>query len=221
MLPSKNWTRLFACFFFGAATHFALLTAYFGDRKLDRGAVSEPAAQLEISMEKLPNRSLASPVGVRNRASFIEVPSLARLFSDDDGPRLRSSGNRYKVNVVIISNNRLAPLKRLCNSLLASHEHSALDMSLTFNLEASSSHELASFVERFQWTRGHKSVRKRIIQGGLILAVSEAWYPSTSDEYGLFLEDDVELSPFFTDWIVYAMDMYHADEHRDPRLVGI
>ena len=128
---------------------------------------------------------------------------------------------RFKVNVVIISNNRLAPLKRLCDSLLASHEHDRLDMSVTFNLEASSSHELASFVERFQWTRGHKSVRKRIIQGGLILAVSEAWYPSTSDEYGLFLEDDVELSPFFTDWIVYAMDMYHADEHRDPRLVGI
>jgi hypothetical protein len=145
-------------------------------------------------------------------------PSFANYLSRE-AEYSTGSQKRFKVNIVIISNNRLAPLKRLCRSLMASHAHSRLEMSLTFNLEASSSHDLVDFAEKFKWTRGYKTVRKRILQGGLIRAVSEAWYPSSSDEYGLFLEDDIEVSPFFTDWIVYAMDM--SDMHPDPRLVGI
>ena len=149
-------------------------------------------------------------------------PSFVKPTNDQNWPvRSLSRENRYKLNVVIISNNRIEALKRLCNSLLASHVHERLDMSLTFNLEASSSTELVNYAESFEWDRGHKTVRKRILQGGLIRAVTEAWYPSTSDEYGLFLEDDIEVSPFFTDWIVYAMDMYHAHEFLDQRLVGI
>ena len=126
---------------------------------------------------------------------------------------------RLKVNIAIISNNRLLPLKRLCESLLAARVHENLAMSLSFNLEASSSPDLVSFVEAVQWPHGPKSVRRRILQGGLVRAVSEAWYPSSPDEFGLFLEDDIEVSPYFTDWLMYAMEAYRAD--RDPRLVGI
>ncbi|KAL0436910.1 UNVERIFIED_CONTAM: hypothetical protein Sradi_0398900 [Sesamum radiatum] len=52
---------------------------------------------------------------------------------------------------------------------------------------------------------------KRIIQGGLIRAVSESWYPSTDDDYGLLLEDDIEVSPYYYLWVKYAILAYHYD----------
>ena len=107
--------------------------------------------------------------------SFAKTSVLNSEPLDVEKLEVATTKKRFKVNVVIISNNRLPPLRRLCSSLLASHDHERLEMSLTFNLEASSSHELVNFAERFEWGRGYKTVRKRILQGGLIRAVTEAW----------------------------------------------
>ncbi|KAJ6365677.1 hypothetical protein OIU76_030449 [Salix suchowensis] len=63
----------------------------------------------------------------------------------------------------------------------------------------------------FDWPHGRKTLRRRIIQGGLIRAVSESWYPSSDDDYGLLLEDDTEVSPFYYLWIKYALLAYHYD----------
>ncbi|KAJ6708339.1 hypothetical protein OIU85_028590 [Salix viminalis] len=63
----------------------------------------------------------------------------------------------------------------------------------------------------FDWPHGPKTIRRRIIQGGLIRAVSESWYPSSDDDYGLLLEDDTEVSPFYYLWIKYALLAYHYD----------
>ena len=236
--PSRQSCRLFACFVFGAATQFTLFFSSFGGRKPvsgESGSLLPPMSPAEQWSNSVPVPVPADPwnspdaesagpdysVEANVSPSFAKTSVLNSEPLDVEKLEVATTKKRFKVNVVIISNNRLPPLRRLCSSLLASHDHERLEMSLTFNLEASSSHELVNFAERFEWGRGYKTVRKRILQGGLIRAVTEAWYPSASDEYGLFLEDDIEVSPFFTDWIVYAMDTYTADAHLDPRLVGI
>ncbi|KAJ6739580.1 hypothetical protein OIU74_004357 [Salix koriyanagi] len=80
-----------------------------------------------------------------------------------------------------------------------------------FNIDSRVDEETVRLVNSFDWPHGPKTLRRRIIQGGLIRAVSESWYPSSDDDYGLLLEDDTEVSPFYYLWIKYALLAYHYD----------
>ena len=127
------------------------------------------------------------------------------------------------LTVALISNNREASLRRLCNSLLKA-DHTAVHVffsriDIIFNLEASSSDSIVAFARNFHWPHGSKTVRKRSKQGGLIVAVSESWYPSSNKDYGCLLEDDIEVSPHYLSWITKVL--VALDRAPDPRVVGI
>lgn len=128
--------------------------------------------------------------------------------------------------IAIISNNRYEPLVRLCKSLLMGDYsergfffHSGIE--LIFNLESASSKKLVQFASAFSWPYGSKIIRKRFTQGGLIRAVSESWYPSSPSEYGLLLEDDLELSPQYLNWINKVMIQRAKSHIFVSRMVGI
>ena len=101
----------------------------------------------------------------------------------------------------------LRPLQRLGMSLSAMRNPDGLQVHLVFNLEASSSRELIDYAYTFPWSMGTKLVRKRLIQGGLIPAVVESWFPSGDNNYGLFLEDDIEVSPFALMWVQQTLGL--------------
>jgi hypothetical protein len=82
-----------------------------------------------------------------------------------------------------------------------------LQVHLVFNLEASSSSEVISYATSFLWSMGTKLVRKRVVQGGLISAVVESWFPSDQNNYGMFLEDDIEVSPFTLLWVQQTLGL--------------
>ena len=82
-----------------------------------------------------------------------------------------------------------------------------LQVHLVFNLEASSSSEVISYATSFPWSMGTKLVRKRVVQGGLISAVMEGWFPSDQNNYGMFLEDDIEVSPFTLLWVQQTLGL--------------
>merc|ERR1711871_714089 len=92
-------------------------------------------------------------------------------------------------------------------------------INLVVNLEAKSKKRLVDFVVNFRWLHGSKTVKMRLLKGGLVRAVSEAWYPSSMFEYGLLLEDDLEVSPVYMDWINHAMTVY--TRMSSNRLIGI
>jgi len=64
-------------------------------------------------------------------------------------------------------------------------------------------------------------------KGGLIGAVVESWYPENDHAYGLLLEDDIELSPYFYIYLKLALLLYaYADADAAPsphaeQLLGI
>jgi hypothetical protein len=62
--------------------------------------------------------------------------------------------------------------------------------------------------ESWNWTHGSTFLHHRVIQGGLLPAIVESWYPKTNDTYGLLLEDDVELSPLFYAWAKMSLLRY-------------
>jgi len=56
----------------------------------------------------------------------------------------------------------------------------------------------------------------RVAKGGLIAAVVESWLPTSDDEYGLLLEDDIEVSPFFYTYAKLALLSYaYSDEEEN------
>eukprot|EP01018_Ginkgo_biloba_P031332 Gb_01245 [translate_table: standard] len=118
--------------------------------------------------------------------------------------------NRMRISVNIITQNRPVSLQRLLNSLSNAY-YLGDEITLSFNMDSKVDAETLKVVRNFNWPHGPKSLRRRIIQGGLIRAVSESWYPSSDDDFGLLLEDDIEVSPYYYLWIKYALLAYHYD----------
>lgn len=118
--------------------------------------------------------------------------------------------NRMRVSVNIITQNRANSLARLLKSLSNAY-YLGDEIPITFNMDSKVDEATIRLVGSFEWPHGTKTLRRRIVQGGLIRAVSESWYPSSDDDFGLLLEDDIEVSPYYYLWIKYALMAYHYD----------
>ncbi|XVF46319.1 hypothetical protein PTKIN_Ptkin03bG0018100 [Pterospermum kingtungense] len=138
-------------------------------------------------------------------------PSVSKVLWMAD---LRSTAlpnwNRMRLSVNIITQNRVTSLTRLLKSLSDAY-YIGDEIPISFNMDSKVDEATIKLVDSFEWPHGPKTLRRRIIQGGLIRAVSESWYPATDDDYGLLLEDDIEVSPYYYLWIKYALVSYHYD----------
>ncbi|KAJ7001977.1 hypothetical protein NC653_012142 [Populus alba x Populus x berolinensis] len=138
-------------------------------------------------------------------------PSISKVLWMAD---LRSTAlpnwNKMRISVNIITQNRAPSLTRLLESLSNAY-YLGDEIPISFNMDSKVDEETIRLVNSFDWPHGPKTLRRRIIQGGLIRAVSESWFPSDDDDYGLLLEDDIEVSPFYYLWMKYALLAYHYD----------
>ncbi|KAL4611095.1 hypothetical protein ACB092_08G099800 [Castanea dentata] len=138
-------------------------------------------------------------------------PSISKVLWMAD---LRSTAlpnwNKMRVSVNIITQNRVHSLTRLLKSLSNAY-YLGDEIPISFNMDSKVDEATIKLVNSFEWPHGPKTLRRRIIQGGLIRAVSESWYPSSDDDFGLLLEDDIEVSPYYYLWIKYALLAYHYD----------
>lgn len=115
-----------------------------------------------------------------------------------------------RLSINIITQNRVHSLVRLLKSLSNAY-YLGDDVPITFNVDSRVDEATIKLIGTFVWPHGTKTLRRTIIQGGLIRAVSESWYPSSDDDFGLLLEDDIEVSPYYYLWIKYALLAYHYD----------
>ncbi|GFZ13125.1 glycosyltransferase family protein 2 [Actinidia rufa] len=129
--------------------------------------------------------------------------------------------NKMRISVNIITQNRVHSLTRLLKSLSDAY-YLGDEVPISFNMDSKVDAATIKLVSSFNWPHGPKTLKRRIIQGGLIRAVSESWYPSSDDDYGLLLEDDIEVSPYYYLWIKYALLAYHYDPQVSlPELASI
>ncbi|KAK2982587.1 hypothetical protein RJ640_009240 [Escallonia rubra] len=140
------------------------------------------------------------------RASVSKVLWMADLRST-----ALPNWNRMRISINIITQNRAHSLARLLKSLSNAYYLGDDEIPISFNMDSKVDAATLRLVKSFDWPHGPKILRRRIIQGGLIRAVSESWYPSSDDDYGLLLEDDIEVSPYYYLWIKYALLAYHYD----------
>jgi len=67
-------------------------------------------------------------------------------------------------------------------------------------------------------------IRRRIVMAGLMPAVVESWYPTDNHTYGVILEDDTEVSPYFFAWLKFTILNYRyttKGREQSQRLFGI
>ncbi|KAG6854517.1 hypothetical protein C0991_005429 [Blastosporella zonata] len=130
--------------------------------------------------------------------------------------------NRPHIDISIITNNRPQSLARLLSSLSNAHFYGDT-VDLRMNAEQSADEETLKIVHDLVWPHGTVFIHHRIVQGGLMPAVVESWYPCSNDSYGLLLEDDIELSPMFYAWAKMALLRYRygLPSNKSPRLFGI
>jgi hypothetical protein len=115
------------------------------------------------------------------------------------------------ISLVINSQNtaNIAPIKRLCESLLQTKNPKKRAINLFFTIQASTTDtEVEDYVYNFSWPYGKKIIRLKIVPIiGQINSAVESWYPAHSLNYGMFLSDNTEMSPLWLMWV----DMIMAD----------
>lgn len=125
----------------------------------------------------------------------------------------------FSLTVSVITFNRLKSLQRLLLSLTNAHYNDDL-VTLKINVEAGAPRELLDFVNNFYWPQGIKIVNVRAVPSGLVSAVVESWYPASDADFGLLLEDDIEVSPHYYEWLKLALRHISSSKMRD-RIYGV
>lgn len=122
------------------------------------------------------------------------------------------------ISIQVITQNRPASLKRLCESLVKARYAGDTNVQLTFHIESDADEITKHFIQNeFKWTHGPLQVRQRVQKGGLLAAITESWYPLTNDEYAIILEDDIEVGPLFYLWSKLSLIKYRYLPHANSQ----
>ncbi|EGO22081.1 hypothetical protein SERLADRAFT_440103 [Serpula lacrymans var. lacrymans S7.9] len=132
--------------------------------------------------------------------------------------------NVPEIAISVITTNRPRSLHRLLLSL--SHSLYFGDtVLLRINIDQSPDPDPDTLrvVRDLHWAHGDVVVHHRVVHGGLLPAVVEAWYPHHDHSYGVLLEDDVEVSRLFYAWAKMAVLRYRYGDpsNLSPQLFGI
>mmetsp|Transcript_25905 Transcript_25905/g.33985 ORF Transcript_25905/g.33985 Transcript_25905/m.33985 type:complete len:590 (+) Transcript_25905:115-1884(+) len=168
---------------------------FFGTKGVDG------SEHLQASLKEL-KRKYKIPFVMIPPAEFEYVTWLAHVM-----PVAFQNWEVPQIVISIITANRPESLERLLVSLTQAY-YIGDQVNLILNTESFSDPETLKLVANFEWPHGIKTVKHRIRPGGLIPAVMESWYPKDLDEYGILLEDDIEVSKFFYIWCRYNLMTY-------------
>lgn len=105
---------------------------------------------------------------------------------------------------------RLASLKRLCKSLLKANFHN-YNVEVIFHVDGDAAKSVKNYIKDFTWPFGSKSMKIRSTRVGIVGNIMDSWDAAYDNEYAIFLEDDVEVSPFFFSWLLMNLGYYRPD----------
>lgn len=128
---------------------------------------------------------------------------------------LNTDWNDIKIELVVITDRRSQSLARLLQSATEAHYLGDEHIEIVIHMEQSADVVTQDLVRSFEWKHGSKKIRHRIRKGGLMPAIVESWYPSDNNNYGVLLEDDIELSPLFYAWSKYNILKYRYSPNEE------
>ena len=116
----------------------------------------------------------------------------------------------FDFEIIVLTMNRVDSLKRLLDSIEASdygQDTVRLTVQIDFAPDNAAVQELA---ESFAYSHGPKVIQVAESNKGLRAAWLEAWKPgdNNKDRHAIILEDDLEVSPVWYQWVKRAWDTY-------------
>ncbi len=128
-----------------------------------------------------------------------------------NAPRDRETAAR----LIILTMDRYTSLKRLLDSAEAADygdERVDIDIWIDRAKGKSINEKVRKTAEQFVWSHGAKTIHMRRENGGLYQQWIYTWkITEQTDEIAVILEDDLELSPMFYQWLKSARNTYNAD----------
>lgn len=83
------------------------------------------------------------------------------------------------------------------------------------------SSKILDFVDGFRWDFGEKLVHYRTVNVGLQAQWLEAWWPSSDDEFVFVVEDDLEVSPLYYQFLKRLIENYYYNQSNfSPSIYG-
>ncbi|KAL8140158.1 hypothetical protein V2J09_006179 [Rumex salicifolius] len=122
------------------------------------------------------------------------------------------STSGFSLSIKLLAYNRLSSLSRCLQALAAAdygtdtvHLHIYIDhfkqpepaSSASVDDDLQNSRWILDFIDGFGWKFGQKLVHYRTVNVGLQAQWLEAWWPSSDDEFVFVVEDDLEVSPLY------------------------
>ncbi|KAI9074715.1 hypothetical protein K1719_043305 [Acacia pycnantha] len=172
---------------------------------------SLPSSTSELN----PNFTVSNPVYAQNYN-----PSLAN----------------FSFIVKVLAFNRLDSLSRCLRSLanadylgdrvslhvyIDHFAHQNVSSTATVDQKLSESRRILEFVDGFDWKFGEKLLHYRTTNVGLQAQWLEAWWPSSDNEFVFIVEDDLEVSPLYYEFIKsLIVNFYYNASNYSPSIYG-
>ncbi|KAI8146347.1 hypothetical protein BJV82DRAFT_601439 [Fennellomyces sp. T-0311] len=162
---------------------------------LDRNSVTKRSIQVAADMTKVTAIGLP-PRDIKHASWMASLPAESL-----------ASWNDFSIKLAIVTDRKPYALARLIRSAARAHYFGdKVDMAIV--MEQSCDRVTQAFVNGLPWPHGNKDLRHRITKVNRMPVYVEAWYPADDHEYGIVLDDSVELSEMFYVWAKYAILRY-------------
>ncbi|XP_027336040.1 uncharacterized protein LOC113849958 [Abrus precatorius] len=136
--------------------------------------------------------------------------------------------------IKVLAFNRLDSLSRCLRSLAAADylgdrvhlhihiDHFSLDNASSVDHKLRESHRILEYVDGFDWKFGEKVVHYRTSNVGLQAQWLEAWWPSSDDEVAFIVEDDLEVSSLYYEFVkTLILNFYYNGSNYSPSIYGV
>lgn len=188
--------------------------AVFGVRNSENALVNR---DIELASESLDRATAAIFMPAEDFPHAEWISTLA--------PIALASWHIPSLSVSIVTNDRPWSLRRLLESLRAARLFGC-QLPVSISIDVSADDDTLTLVQDFagQWApRGLVHTSLRTLQGGLIRAVTESFYPRDRHHHCVILEDDIEVSPLFFAWSLYTTlsYLYGEADNYTPDLYGV
>ncbi|TKY64200.1 hypothetical protein E2542_SST14092 [Spatholobus suberectus] len=160
----------------------------------------------------------------------IAEPSLSSTFPGPIRTQTPPPPN-FTFVIKVLAFNRLAALSRCLRSLAAAdylgdrvHLHLHIDHLAPDEAPSAlhESHRILEFVDAFEWRFGEKVVHYRTGNVGLQAQWLEAWWPGSDDEFAFVVEDDLEVSSLYYEFVkTLILNFYYNASNYSPSIFGV
>ena len=121
------------------------------------------------------------------------------------------------LQIFVLTADRSAALMRLLESLRsAAYDGDSVQLVISIDKRQTDGwHDAATVrvAENFDWPHGTKLVEKRSVHKGVLGQWTSVWQPASDKEWGLILEDDLQVSPFYYRYLKSARALVQKDPH--------